>query len=849
MSASLNILVIDDNPADIRQLEFLLKNSDLKQITLTHTQLLSTSLDVLDKDVFDIILLELALPDSEGIETFRTIHKIAINTPIIILTRLQNEPRAVIAISEGAQDYFIKGAFDGPRLARAMTFAIERQNYQKNLYQSLEIIENANEAIFSLTVEGVINGWNLAAENLFHYRADEIIGQRLHILTSTANHPLVASLLNTAQSGQTISAFEINFLDKQGKPIESLINVAPIKTNNGIITGFTIFAQDLTKQKEAEQIAAIQLRIQAALTETKNIDAAPHRILKTICEILDYQTGEIWAIDPKKNTLQCVSNWRAYNTPSTRQAPNNNLVFYYNEGIPGAIWASKQPYWTCNLKQAPLKATAKLSFNRENNCCLGFPILSNEDVLGVILFFGDKINQPDIRLTIMFEFIGKQIGAFFKQNDMAVELFHLIRHDKLTGLSNRMATEETLNEVIEQAKTQRTMVALLCLDLDNFKTINESLGYKNGNLLLQEIAKRLKRIAPEKSLIARFNGDEFAIVLPNVKSKKTVDSFAKKVSEYIELPFKIENQSTYLSVSIGISLYPQDGQDSNTLFSAANFAMYLSKGEMGNRFQYPSLELEKLEQKNIKLESQLHQALEKNEFFLYYQPIVNVKTNEIEGVEALLRWKKAEGEIASPTEFIPLLEQSGLILSVGDWVLETACTQFKTWEHLGIQSVAVNISSHQLNLRLVKNIKNLLKKTRLKPNQLIIEITESVLMTQQKKPFKIINALNKLGVRVSIDDFGTGYSSFAYLRDFKVAILKIDQSFITNVHENINSRLIIEAIIAMAHTLNIKTIAEGVETKEALDFLKEKGCDEYQGYYCSKPLPPDELIKLLETPE
>jgi diguanylate cyclase (GGDEF)-like protein/PAS domain S-box-containing protein len=849
MDTPLNLLFIEKSPVEAHVVQALLQKSALKHLNITHATSLSMSIDMLNTRPFDIILLVLESPDSQPVDTFEEIKKNAANTPIIILTELSNEAVAIKAVREGAQNYFIKGTFDGNRLARSISGSIEKKQNENTLYEYANIIENANEAIFSLTNGGIIKHWNHAAEAIYHYSKNELIDQPFSRLVPADDQDLLMHILNMIKSGESITQYEINLLDKYDNKIISLINVSPIKTKGGAITGITIFAQDLTERKQMEQLSAIQLRVEAALTEPAGLHEAPFNILKTICEILEFQIGEIWLIDSAEKALRCVSVWKKLSVTTSLSLATNQTIFHYNEGIPGAIWANKQSVWISSLKNDDVHTNKESLIKMGVNCSFGFPIMFNDEVLGVLIFFGQNLEQPDIRFKILFEVIGKRIGALFKRLHLETELLYLTRHDKLTGLANRYVTESVLNNALKQAEIKKTMVAFLYIDLDHFQNINDTLGYEKGDLLLLEVTQRLKKLARDIDLVARFGSDEFAIVVPDIKNKKKIDSFARDILNTIALPFLIDKKEFFLTASIGISIYPDDGLDVNSLMRAADLTMHQSKQTNINRYQYSSPELGEIEYKKTIMEAKLHRALQNNEFILYYQPIVTIQTNKITGVEALIRWKTSDGTIIPPMEFIPLLEHSGLIIPVGEWVLQTACKQIKEWQQLGLQTVAVNISVRQLNTQLVKNIKNILDETGLASNNLIIEVTESMLMAETKEILNNINALNIMGVRISIDDFGTGYSSFSYLNRLNINILKIDKSFISDVHKNKNSGAIVNAIILMAHALNIKTIAEGVETKKSLSFLKDKGCDEYQGYYFSKPLPPDELIKLLQRQE
>ncbi|MDR3491563.1 MAG: EAL domain-containing protein [Gammaproteobacteria bacterium] len=844
MNTNLNVLVLEDNPAYMRLVQELLKDSTLKQFELINATSLSQASDFIKNQTIDIILLDLGLPEVQGIETFREVNKIAFNIPIIILTALEDETVAITTIAEGAQDYFVKGKFTGNQLGRAIGYAIKRKHNENVIDEYAEIIKNTSEAIFSLTLDGMINNWNSAAETIYLYPANEIIGKSFLNLFVSENKRDAERMFNSVISDNNIIRYEINLMDKLGNKVDSLLTVSPIKNKLGIIIGASVLAQDYSDQKHLEQQSAIQLRVATILSESSSIHHAAQGILKAICEILNFQAGEIWADDPKENELRCVSIWTKHNVPIEFLQERKDLVLHKGEGIPGIIWESKKPYWTKDIGEEKRSILREMLMKMGLNCCIGFPVLFHEETLGAFLFFGHDVEMLDVGSMIIFELIGKQIGHFFKRKRVESSIFYLAQHDVLTGLANKVVAEDALKNAIFQAKKNEKMVAFLYFDLDHFKNINDTLGHQKGDLVLQEVGHRLEKIVRETDLVARFGGDEFAVILSEVHSKEDVDLVAKKILTTIASPYRIDEKEFYLTASIGVSLYPADGDDVSGLLRAADFAMYQAKDIGRNSYQYSSPEQEKIQQKKVMMEASLHQALEQNEFILYYQPIVEVQTNKIISVEALLRWKNADGNIVSPAEFIPLLERSDLILRVGEWVLRTACKQMKAWNQSGFHSVSVNVSVHQVSHRFISLIQNIIEETGIVPSNLVLEVTESILMKRTELMLKIIQSLNEMGIVLSLDDFGTGYSSFSYLKNFTIHYLKIDKSFVTGVDKNENSASITEAIIAMAHALKMKAIAEGVETKEELDFLKAKGCDQYQGYYFSKPLLPDELSKL-----
>jgi diguanylate cyclase (GGDEF)-like protein/PAS domain S-box-containing protein len=418
-------------------------------------------------------------------------------------------------------------------------------------------------------------------------------------------------------------------------------------------------------------------------------------------------------------------------------------------------------------------------------------------------------------------------------------------YDALTGLPNRNMLKYQLNKFLSKQENQ--MLAVLFLDLDRFKIINDTKGHSTGDLLLQKVAKRLKSAVPSDGLVSRLGGDEFIILLPNIDKKK-VTEVAKRILEEFHEPIEIEKQEFFVTPSIGISIYPTDGEDVETLIKYADTAMYLAKERGKNNFQFYRSNLDHLTSRKMELENGLRKALEQNQLMLYYQPQIELATGKIVGVEALIRWMHHDYGMISPAEFIPLAEETGLIVPLGKWVLIEACKQNKLWQNNGLQPVpiAVNISVRQIqDDQFVDFIMNTLDQFGLEPHYLELEITESIMQNIEKSTI-ILNQLKDLGVKISIDDFGTGYSSLSYLKHLPINNLKIDKSFVDDIIHHSNQGAIVKTIIDMGHNLNFTVIAEGIEKEEQIKFLIENSCKIGQGYYFSKPLSSEEMMKLLE---
>ncbi|MGB6053601.1 MAG: EAL domain-containing protein, partial [Burkholderiaceae bacterium] len=429
-------------------------------------------------------------------------------------------------------------------------------------------------------------------------------------------------------------------------------------------------------------------------------------------------------------------------------------------------------------------------------------------------------------------------------------LLFLSNHDVLTRLPNRFLFYKRLDHAIATASREQRMFAVLFIDLDRFKNINDTFGHPTGDMLLQLVADRLYECLRKTDLIARLGGDEFAVLAESVRDMSGAIELAEQLMAALAQPFHIEGQELFVPASIGISVYPEDGQNAEAMIKSADVAMYRAKGSGKNTYQFFAAGMNTASLEHMMLENALRHALQRNEFRIYYQPKVQASTARIFGMEALLRWQHPDLGLIGPARFIPLAEEMGLIRRIGDWALQEACRQNAEWQRAGYPQlvVSVNLSSTQLGEDTVGAISDTLDQTGLAAQWLELELTESTVMQSPEQNARVLQALRKMGVQISIDDFGTGYSSLAYLKRFPINTLKIDQSFVRDITEDPNDAAITDAVIALARSLKMNVIAEGVETREQLRFLRDNGCDAYQGFLYSQPLPAADFQKLLPRP-
>jgi len=486
------------------------------------------------------------------------------------------------------------------------------------------------------------------------------------------------------------------------------------------------------------------------------------------------------------------------------------------------------------------------------------PLRRGDRIIGFFSLYADTVQAFDeevrallLEMTLDIEFALKNFDREAEREQANERIQYLAHHDALTGLPNRAQLQEHTRHALALARRNRSSLALMMLDLDHFKDINDSLGHSVGDELLRELSKRLRHCLREDDMVARLGGDEFIFVLEQMEGPDAA-AVARKLIVLIEQPYRIGAHDLRVSASIGIALYPADGADLEALLQSADAAMYQAKRAGRHDYRFFTLAMQHRAARNLQLVNALRYALERRQLRVVYQPQISLQTGRIVGAEALLRWTTPElGGDVSPAEFIPAAEESGLILPIGAWVLRQAVRQARAWRDAGLPAVvmAVNLSAMQFrNTDLPELTAQILEEEGLPPECLELELTEGVAAHDPQGAIAIMNRLHEKGVRMSIDDFGTGFSSLSHLKKFKVYKLKIDQSFVRDISTDAEDKAIVSAIINMARSLGLKTIAEGVETREQLEFLREQHCDEMQGYYFSKPVPEQEFRQLLNKP-
>lgn len=485
---------------------------------------------------------------------------------------------------------------------------------------------------------------------------------------------------------------------------------------------------------------------------------------------------------------------------------------------------------------------------------------SNADLFEMLVDFLEEHEEyelDEIVLLLLISILGFVFIIFRRTAHLKIEISRrkkaeqaiskLAYYDSLTGLANRELCSEKLNNIISNAKQKSYRVATLFIDLDNFKGINDSFGHASGDQLLKQVGERLSNELRAKDVVARISGDEFVIIIDKFKGERCLSSLLDRLLESASMPFDIEEGKAYISLSIGVSIYPSNGDSADELLKHADTAMYEAKKSGKNTYKYYSKEVRAVAKRRSRISQNLRSALSNDEFSIVYQPILDCKSNKIVGAEALIRWESGELGHVTPDEFIPIAEENGVIFDIDNWMLLNVCKQNKAWQLAGIKAitVSVNISARQLNTeKIVDSVSDALKFSKLEARYLKLEVTETVMMENLDDAVGCLKKLENLGVSIVLDDFGTGYASINYLRKLQLKFLKIDRSFIEKVETNKEDRITYETIIKLASNLKIQVTAEGVETKEQLLFLQNGSCELYQGYYFSPPIKEDKFREL-----
>ncbi|BAN36098.1 response regulator receiver modulated PAS/PAC sensor-containing diguanylate cyclase/phosphodiesterase [Sulfuricella denitrificans skB26] len=680
---------------------------------------------------------------------------------------------------------------------------------QRSEQQTRLLLESAAEAIYGVNMEGLITFANPACLHMLGYEhEEELLGRHAHDLFHHSHAD------GSRYPAEKCRAYEA-YLADQGVHVDNEVfwrkdgTAFPVEYwshpihHEGRVEGSVITFMDITERKQAEQQLRLAAQVFEGTQEAIFITDAQNHIVsvnQAFIEITGYDRTE--AIGQ---------------SPALLKSGRHSAEFFH--GMMNSI--RRSGHWQGEI------------WNKRKNgeiypAWMAISTVCNEQ--------GDITHYVAIYTDI----------SELKRSENQLE--RQANYDELTGLANRNLFQDRLNQALIFSRRHDYGLAILFIDLDNFKNINDSLGHDTGDALLAQVATRLTGSVREGDTVARHGGDEFVLLLSEIRVADDVSAVTQKLLKAMSAPFNLNDRELHVTCSIGIASYPKDGEDKQTLLKNADAAMYRAKELGRNNAQYYAEEMNIKAMERLTLENCLYQALERNEFLLHYQPQVDLRTGEITGMEALVRWQHPELGLVSPSMFIPVVEDSGMIISLGEWVLRTACLQNKAWQLAGLKhiSVAVNLSARQFRQpNLVEMVTGILRESGLDPSHLDLEVTESLVMQNVEATIATLGRLKAMGIKLSIDDFGTGYSSLNYLKRFPIHTLKIDKTFINDITTDPNDAAIAKTIISMAHELGLMVIAEGVETEEQRSFLHLRNCDEMQGYLFSRPVSAEEFEILL----
>ncbi|WP_298036715.1 EAL domain-containing protein [uncultured Desulfuromonas sp.] len=780
----------------------------------------------------DLAIVDLLLPDGRGSQLLAACQGQNAAFPMVILTGNGDEEAAVEAMKSGALDYVVKSPAtleEMPRIVdrslREWDHITERRRAEKSLQESEArfrlLYERAPLGFQSLDDEGRIVDVNQTWLEDLGYAREEVLGRNFwDFLAPEQREPFLASYSRYKALGSNeVSDRDAEFalVRKDGKPVLMNFECRVERDEQGLFKQTHCILADISERKKAEQALA---------RERSFLQSVINGVIDPIMVIdLDYQVlmmnraAHDMLPDPRQDErLTCHKVSHHSDRPCSGADHVCPLEEVRRTGKPVTV-----------VHEHLMADGERRFFELEAS-----PLWTPEGVLRGIIESSRDITD---RLNV---------EARLTENEK--RLHHLAHHDPLTGLPNRLLFTDRLNQAMAKARRSGTQVALLFLDLDRFKKINDSLGHDIGDRLLRDVAIRLRDCVREIDTVARMGGDEFLVILEQVEEIKDVALVAEKILFELQQVFPVDDYRFHVTASIGIAVFPDNSPDVDGLLRCADVAMYRAKDEGRDRYQFFTPDMNSRARDYLLLEGSLRQALQEKQFLLHYQPQIDMTSGELIGMEALVRWEHPERGTVPPGDFIPLAEETGLIVPIGDWVLRTACAQNKAWQDKGMapMRMAVNISGQQFRQPdFVDTVKRILEETGLDPEWLELEITESIVMENVGQTILTLTDLKVRDIHLSIDDFGTGYSSLNYLKRFPISKLKIDRSFVRDVHTDPNDAAICTAIIALGLSMDLDVVAEGVETEGQAEFLRTKGCIQGQGYLFGRPGPPETISRHL----
>ena len=815
-SARRTVLVVEDNPGDARLVELFLLEETADPFRVLKAIRLSDALDQLVSEHVDVVLLDLSLPDSCGLDTLARVKAVRPLVPVVVLTGTKDEVLALDALRQGAQDYLVKGAGDGDLLRRAIRYAIERSRVEVALRLSEDrfraVFQNAGVGVVLSEPDGRFVQANPAFCSMVGYDEAELVGRRFQDISHPEDLARNEMLRGEMRAGGRDSYnLTKRYIAKDGRLVWGRLTVTAVRDADDERRDdvrFTVtVVEDVTERKRLED----HMRLAATVFENSGDGLF---VTDDRCNIVHVNPAftEITGFEAEDVLGK---------TPKVLSSGRHGGDFYER------MWEA-------------LRTTGKWQGEIWDRRKSGEMFAGWQNIAAVRNSLGEITNYVAV------------ISDITSRKQVEERLSYQANHDPLTRLPNRTLFHERLSRAVARAHRNQSLVALLFIDLDKFKQVNDTLGHLAGDMLLQQVAERLTGATRQGDTVARLSGDEFTVILEDVQDPRDAAVVAHKILHMMVEPFDLSGHEANISSSIGVALYPVDAGDAQTLIKLADAAMYRAKhlGRNGCQFHSEAVNAQAFER--LALENALRQALERGEFAVHYQPIFDLRTGRAVAVEALLRWRHPEVGMVVPGQFLALADETGLILPIGRWVLETACAQVRQWRDAGQSDLAlhVNLSGRQLrDPGLVEDIAQALERSRLSPSALVLEVPEASVVDKGHDHSAIFARFTALGLGLAIDEFGSGYSSFAFLRRLPANALKMAQGFVRNVANSTDDSEIVTAIVAVARGLHMSVVAPGVETSDQLGFLASFGCDRVQGFLLARPMPAPEMGAFLARGE
>jgi len=715
------------------------------------------------------------------------------------------------------------------QVRRALRRARRRAAVLQQRFDSVFV--HSPDAVFTLDSSGRITSANAACEAISGYAADELIGQPMSVLLMPAEAERPGQYSERLLAGESVE-YEVACRHKSGRRFDLHVSMIPLIIDGDVVGVYGI-GKDITVRKRL-------LELTRPINATSTVNEQVTLILNSLRDVLAYDSGGLYWIDRNANVLRPAAHmWAGWVSSDL-----DTFEIPLDKGVMGAVARANRGELVNDAHLDP-RTVYPAGATVECEHLAVAPVSVDGRAVGV--FYVARRSDPPFsprEFDLLEVFIGHAATAIektylFEQSRASEERFqYLAEHDFLTGLPNRVVLRDRVEQAIAVARRAGQSVSLLMLDLDRFKEVNDTLGHHAGDRLLQEASARLRASVRSSDTVARLGGDEFAVVLPTA-DLQAAEHMAATLLSALQRPLFLDGCELSPEASIGIAACPAHGDDADTLLRRADIAMYAAKRAQGGFVTY-ALEHDAHSAQRLALVAELRRAIVHDELTLHYQPQVDCVTGELRGLEALVRWWHPDRGLLAPDQFVPLAERSGLITQLTRWVLANAIAQQDSWRGFaGDLSIAVNLSSRDLlDESLPAFVGKQLQRWRVSPERLVLELTESSLLGDSRQALDVLQRLRRMGVRVALDDFGTGYSSLSYLREWPIDELKVDRSFVRTMVDSGRDRLIVRALVDLAHTLELDVVAEGVEDEQILSLLREFGCDRVQGYHIARPMPP-----------